>query len=359
MKKLSLFVIPLGVMCSGITLAPAEMQEAKVDLRYLAGNVSSLKLEAPADLSFAGMPVPLNIDQVKRKLNRELKRHQYYYAGNLLIHKRAARYRETFQRILREYQVPEDFFYLAIAESNLSNATSPVGAKGFWQFMTPTARAYGLEVSATVDERYHPEKAAHAAARYLSDAFERFGDWTLVAASYNMGQYGLHRQVRNQDECNYYQLNLNQETSRYMYRILTYKVILEQPQRFGLRLTDAELYAPITYRSVWINRSIADLESFAREQGTTYRQLKQLNPWLMARRLDAKPGKSYEVRIPVTREYIASELEVESFQIDLPEETAPQGDSIMQPLQMEMVDDLDMDSLEVMPELELVVDDQV
>lgn len=357
MKKLSLFVIPLGVMCSGITLAPTETQNTKVDLRYLAGNMNSLRLEAPADLSFAGMPVPLQIEQVKRKLDRELKRHQYYYAGNLLIHKRAARYRETFQRILREYQVPEDFFYLAIAESNLSNATSPVGAKGFWQFMAPTARAYGLEVSATVDERYHPEKAAHAAARYLSDAFERFGDWTLVAASYNMGQYGLHRQIRNQDECNYYQLDLNQETSRYMYRILTYKVLLEQPQRFGLRLASAELYDPIGYRSLWISRSITDLQTFAREHGTTYRQLKQLNPWLTAKRLDAKPGKSYEIRIPLTGDYIASELEVESFQIHLPEVEAPEGDSILQPIQM--ADDLEIDSLEIAPELELSVNDQV
>jgi membrane-bound lytic murein transglycosylase D len=357
MKKLSLFVIPLGVMCSGITLTPTHPSEPQVDLRHLAGQMTSLQLEAPADLSFAGIPVPLELPYVKQKLDQELKRHQYYYTGNLLIHKRAARYRETFQRILREYQVPEDFFYLAIAESNLSNATSPVGAKGFWQFMKPTARAYGLEVSASVDERYHPEKAAHAAAHYFLDAFERFGDWTLVAASYNMGQYGLHRQVRNQDECNYYNLRLNQETSQYMYRILTYKVILEQPQRFGLRISNAELYAPITYRSVWVSRSIPNLKTFAREHGTTYRRLKQLNPWLVASRLEVKPGKSYEIRIPVTREYIAAELEVDHYQIDMPAVEFPEGDSILQPMQM--VDDLDVDSLEVVPELELLVNDQV
>lgn len=356
MNKLSLFVIPLGIMCSGVSTVPAPEPEPKVDLRGLAGQMTSLRLEAPANLSFGGMPVPLNSPHVKQRLDRELKRNQHYYAGNLLLHKRAARYQETFQRILRAYGVPEDFFYLAMAESNLSNAISPVGARGFWQFMEPTARAYGLEVSTTVDERYHPEKATHAAAHYLLDAFERFGDWTLVAASYNMGMYGLHRQIKAQDECNYYNLHLNQETGRYLYRILTYKVLMEEPQRFGLRLSQAELYAPIAYRSVWVSRNIPDLASFARQHGTTYEQLKQFNPWLITSSLHAKPGKSYEIRIPVAKEYIAAELEVESYHIEVPETDTDtlELDTISNPLQIALDEPADSASLEMAtPELEL------
>lgn len=332
MNKLSLFVLPLGVMCGGSITAPEPEPEPTVDLRHLAEHISSLELAAPANLSFAGMPVPLQIEHVAKRLDKELKRSQYQYVGNIVIHKRAARYRETFQRILRTYGVPEDFFYLAVAESNLSNAISPVGAKGFWQFMASTAKAYDLEVSATVDERYHPEKAADAAARYLLQSFDRFGDWTLVAASYNMGAYGLYKQLRAQDECNYYNLELNKETARYLYRILAFKVLLEQPQRFGLQVSDAELYEPITYRPVVVSESIANLEAFAKEQGTDYRSIKQLNPWLIADRLDVEEGKSYEIRIPVSREFIASELEVETFSIDMPdEEPIINADSVMVP----------------------------
>jgi hypothetical protein len=357
MNKLSLFVIPLGVMCSGISYSPAPSPETKVDLRHLTGQMASLRLEAPANLSFGGMPVPLQAKHVKQRLDREFKRHEHYYAGNLLVHKRAARYEETFKHILRTYQVPEDFFYLAIAESNLSNATSPVGAKGFWQFMAPTARAYGLEVSATVDERYHPEKATHAAARYLTDAFDRFGDWTLVAASYNMGMYGLDRQVREQDECNYYDLDLNRETSRYMYRILTFKVILEQPERFGLRLSESEGYAPITYRPTHVSQSIADLADFARTQGTDLRRLKQLNPWLIADRLDVKPGDTYEIRIPVSRQFIAAELEVSNYSIDLSDDDDDEilQDSLLRPDKIALdPEELSLDSmLHEVPELKL------
>ncbi|MEM9985301.1 MAG: lytic transglycosylase domain-containing protein [Bacteroidota bacterium] len=213
MKKLSLLVLPMGLIFSGITYAPeiprTMASTEAASLRTLSTHLSTLELQAPQDLSFAGQLVPLDRDHVQQKLRRELKRHQYYYASNMLMHKRAARYQATFRRILRQHGVPEDFFYLAMAESGLSNAISPVGAKGFWQFMPATAREYGLEVNAAVDERYHPEKSAHAAAYYLKDAYERLGDWTLVAASYNMGQAGVARQVRRQGKADYFDLKLN------------------------------------------------------------------------------------------------------------------------------------------------------
>lgn len=324
MKKLSLLVVPVGILFSGLSYAPeaptGTASQASAELSTISSHLSSLELQAPANLAFAGQSIPLDRPDVARRLNRQLRSAQYYYATNMLMHKRAARYREVFQRILRQHGVPEDFFYLAVAESNLSNAISPVGAKGFWQFMPATAREYGLEVSATVDERYHPEKAAHAAAYYLKDAYERFGDWTLVAASYNMGQAGVSRQVRRQDTADYFALKLNSETSQYLYRILHYKVLLEHPQLFGLRLSEAEMYEPITYRVVEVNTNIPSLASFAKEHGTTEENLKRLNPWLVANSLYGRKDKVYEIRIPVSQDFIASELEIRQYHYAIPDE---------------------------------------
>ena len=338
----------MGLLFGGLSHAPEAPSRAadaySTDLRTISSHLSSLQLQAPADLTFAGEVIPLDRPHVQGQLNRELRKNQYYYSSNLLMHKRAARYRETFQRILRQHGVPDDFFYLAMAESQLSNAISPVGAKGFWQFMPATAREYGLEVSATVDERYHPEKAAHAAAYYLKDAYERFGDWTLVAASYNMGQAGVARQVRRQGKDDYFELSLNSETSHYLYRILHFKVLMEHPQMFGLKLGEAELYTPITYRAVEVNRDIANLAQFAKEHGTTLENLKRLNPWLTAHSLQVKPGKIYEVRIPVNQNFIAAELEVRQYHIDIPDESSDLEDTLPS------IEPIAVDPAEVVPD---------
>jgi len=338
MNKFGLIIVPVWVLCSGVsfTSAPEPVHVPQVELRTISGHMTSLKREAPANLTFAGMPVPLERPHVKQRLDKEIRKYQYYYSGNRLIYKRANRYREIFQETLREYGVPEDFFYLAVAESNLSNVVSPVGAKGFWQFMPNTALEYGLEVSATVDERLNPEKAAQAAAFYLLEAYDRFGDWALVAASYNMGQYGVAREVAAQNECDYFELDLNRETGNYLYRILTYKVILEHPAVVGLKTAEIDDYAPVSYRSVWVDHSIRNLHTFAREQGTDFESLKLLNPWLVAGQLIAKPGKTYEIRIPREQEFLAAELELDTYYWDLAHaETEASNDSTLESVGME------------------------
>ena len=228
----------------------------------------------------------------------------------LLTFKRVNRYRDQFFNILEEQGIPRDFFYLAIAESHLSNAVSPVGAKGFWQFVESTGRQYGLEISLTVDERFHPEKAAYAASRYLYDNYSQFKSWILVAAAYNMGPSGLSRAMKAQDKVSYFELDLNKETSNYLYRILALKYILEQPERYGFNIHNDQLYQPLSYRKVRVTENIPDLVTFAKSNGSSYKEMKIMNPWLISNHLEVLPGKTYEIRFPVKSGFKAFELAV-------------------------------------------------
>ncbi|MEZ4849868.1 MAG: lytic transglycosylase domain-containing protein [Bacteroidia bacterium] len=248
-KLLYLLIGFAGIAIGNLSFNQSSEPQPAQDLKQLSQHLSVINFGPPANLEFGGQKVPLDRPEVKKRLERELSKNVKYHHSTLLTLKRMNRYRETFVNILEKKGVPADFFYMAVAESNLANATSPVGAQGFWQFMKPTARAYGLEVSTTVDERFHPEKATFAAARYLKDYYEQFGDWSLVAAAYNMGGPRLKRKMKVQPGKDYYGLDLNSETDNYMYRILGYKCILEQPMRYGLNFTEDELYNPIRYKS--------------------------------------------------------------------------------------------------------------
>lgn len=279
--------------------------------KHIAGHLSVIDQGQMAALDFCGQVVPLQQDGVRKRLDRELKRHQSYPKGAKLILKRAARYQADFTRILRENGIPEDFFYMAVAESNLANASSPVGAQGFWQFMKPTARHYGLEISDAIDERFHPTKATYAAVRYLKDLYREFGDWTLVAAAYNMGSPRLHRAIKAQGTDDYYVLKLNRETSRYIYRILSFKSLLEEPWRYGIAVEPQEMYSPIPFRTVILSESTPNLATFAQEQGVSYLKLRTLNPWLITHRLDVPAGQSYEIRLPIQENLQAHELFVD------------------------------------------------
>ncbi|RMG61184.1 MAG: lytic transglycosylase domain-containing protein [Bacteroidetes bacterium] len=305
------FLIPLGILFAGMSLGNMEDKQPVQDLRFISGHLSVLDMAPPEGLTFCGARVPLEREDVRLRLEKELEHLLRYPAGIQLTLRRANRYQDQFVQILRSQDIPEDFFYLAIAESNLANQSSPVGAQGFWQFMAPTARQYGLEVSETVDERFHPEKATWAATAYLKDAYEQFGDWALVAASYNMGGSGLSRAMDRQQVEDYFELDLNAETSRYLYRILAYKCLFENPNRYGVTIQRARLYQPIPYSVQLVKKNIPDLASFAASQGVTYETLKTLNPWLTGRSLIADPGKTYEIRFPLVQDLSATELLVD------------------------------------------------
>jgi hypothetical protein len=211
----------------------------------------------------------------------------------------ASRYFPVIEPILAQNGIPEDFKYLCVAESNLRMATSPAGAKGLWQFMEAAGEAYGLEINAEVDERYHVEKSTAAACKFILHLRQKFGSWTLAAAAYNMGENGLSKRIEDQRAKNFYDLNLNEETSRYIFRIISIKEIMQDPEKFGFFVEKDDLYPQLTdYYTVHIDNAIPNLADLAIQHGTNFRMLKVYNPWLMGTSLTNKNGKRYEIRIP-------------------------------------------------------------
>lgn len=235
----------------------------------------------PEKLTFAGEEVPLDNEDVRERLERELIHNSYKLSATLLILKREGRWRKMIQDELKANEVPEDFFYLAVAESELDvYAMSAVGAHGFWQFMRTTGKEHGLEISEQVDQRRDVQVATQAACKYLKTAYKKFGNWTLVAASYNRGMTGMEKAVLGQQQNSYYELYLNQETYRYIFRILALKVIMENPETYGFQLAAEEKYKPFKTKQVIVSKTIPDLAAFAKENNTSYKTIKKLNAWL-------------------------------------------------------------------------------
>jgi membrane-bound lytic murein transglycosylase D len=253
----------------------------------------------PAEIDFAGEKTPLQISDVKERLDRELLINANLDATTALIIKRANRAFPTIEPILAKYGVPDDFKYLAVIESGLVNAVSPAGARGVWQFMPDTAKEKGMEVNDVVDERYHLEKSTEAACRYLLAAKQKFGSWTLAAASYNGGMTGITKKIDEQKVTDYYDLALTEETSRYVFRILALKEIMKNPALYGFNIYPTDLYVPIPTKKVAVDSTITDLTSFAQTQGINYKILKIHNPWLRDKKLVNPMKKKYEIEIPL------------------------------------------------------------
>lgn len=254
--------------------------------------------DIPAELNFAGEKVPLGTGDVLERLEREIYVNAYWESNMILLMKRSAKYLPDIERMLKENGIPDDFKYLAIAESGLMNVGSPAGARGFWQILESTGKEYGLEISKHVDERYHFEKSTDAASAYFKKAHAKFGDWTAVAASYNMGQTGFAKRQEEQLHRDYYEMYLNDETSRYLFRILAFKVIFENPGSFGFHLRESDYYQNPPLRTVEVNQDIKDLPRWAKQQGSSYKNLKLYNPWLRDQDLNVKRGKVYEIKLP-------------------------------------------------------------
>lgn len=252
----------------------------------------------PDKISFAGEFVPLNVFYVKESLERELLVNTYWHSSTLLSLKRARRWFPVIEPILKQNRIPDDFKYLCMIESNLTNVKSPAGASGFWQFMEGTAKEYKLELNADVDERYHVEKSTEAACTYLNKAYEKFGNWSLVAAAYNAGSKRIETFVQEQQAASYFDLLMAEETERYLYRILALKMIDANPSVYGFYPNDDNLYLPLIYTTITVNETITDLAGFARKHGLSYKLLKVFNPWLRSNKLPVAAGKSYQIKIP-------------------------------------------------------------
>jgi len=253
----------------------------------------------PLEIDFAGEKTPLHIADVRERLDREMVINTNLHSSTTLILKRANRAFPVIEPILKKYGVPDDFKYLAVIESGLANVVSPSGARGVWQFMPLTAKEQGMEVNDFVDERYHLEKSTEAACRYLLDAKNKFGNWTLAAAAYNGGMGGINKQLTNQQVSDYYDVLLTEETSRYVFRILALKEIMLNPGKYGFEIPNEQLYHSIEVKKIEVDSTITDLATFAKEQGINYKILKLHNPWLRDKKLENKSKKSYTIEIPI------------------------------------------------------------
>ncbi len=259
----------------------------------------TLGVEMPESVNFAGEEAPLEIFYVREYLDRELTVNTYFHSSTIMLFKRANRWFPVIEPILKEYNIPNDFKYLALIESGLENVTSPAGAKGYWQFLKKTAREYGLEVNSGIDERYNVEKATVAACKYLNDAYERYGNWTLVAAAYNAGNRRITESLKEQKVDSYYDLLLNAETARYVFRILAIKTIFEKPGQYGFHINPEDLYPPIPVKKVMVTETIKNLVDFAAQHNINYKTLKIFNRWILKDYLPNRSKLTYFISIPV------------------------------------------------------------
>ena len=255
-------------------------------------------LKTPENISFCDEEVPLKLLDVRERLDRELLVNTYWQSNMLLLIKRSYRFFPLIEKILKEEEVPQDFKYLAVIESGLENVRSPKGAKGIWQIMSATAREYGLEVNKNVDERYNLELSTRVACRYLKKAKEKFGSWTLAAAAYNRGISGISRNLNRQKVENYYDLLLGRETSRYIFRILAVKEIMENADNYGFIFKENDLYKPHEIKKIELDTAISNITDFSKKIGINYKTIKLFNPWLLENHLNNKSRKKYIIKIP-------------------------------------------------------------
>lgn len=297
MKRIERISVVLTIVFASGLLIFATTSESKNKTDKEKVYVSSY---FPVTANFAGEATPLKISDVKERLDRELIVNINLHASTILAIKRANRAFPVIEPILKKNGIPDDFKYLAVIESGLVNAVSSAGARGVWQFMPETAKERGMEVNDIVDERYNLEKSTEGACSYLLRAKEKFGTWTLAAASYNGGMGGVNKQMDIQKESNYYDLLLTEETSRYVFRILALKEIMRNPEKYGFSLVNEELYTILPTRKIEVDSTITDLADFAKAQGINYKILKIHNPWLRDRKLENPTNKKYTIEIPLS-----------------------------------------------------------
>ncbi len=277
-------------------------QKGQSDINYTKAyqqNNKIFSLVLPSKLDFAGEPMPLNLYYVREGLDRELSINTYWQSSTLIMLKKTNRYFRIMTPILKKYNVPDDFKYLALIESGLTNVVSPAGASGFWQIITETGKRYGLEITDEVDERYNLEKSTEAACKLLQHSYSLFENWTLSAAAYNAGENRIQKEMAGQKSGNYYDLYLNTETSRYIFRILALKLLYEHPTEFGYYIRQKDLYPPIPTYTVTIDTTVPDLVALAKKLDVNYRVFKEFNPWLRKDKLTVATGKKYTLTLPV------------------------------------------------------------
>ena len=299
-------IILIGVTAA-ITLLPAQSNDEQLEeyegtekefLSFDQIDHITHDIELPDTMYFCGEEVPLYLFYVRERLERELLVNTYRHSTTILQLKRTTRWFPVMEPIMEQYGLPEDFKYLAMIESELTNAVSPSKATGFWQFLESTGKEYGMEINKQVDMRYDVERETVAACKYLKESYRKFGSWISAAAAFNCGNGRISRTMNEQRVDSYFDMLLPEETQRYVYRILALKLITENPEKYGFQIGDNGWYRPYETKTVTVTESIPDLIQFAYEQGTNYKMLKYFNPWLRSNSLTISAGNSYEIKIP-------------------------------------------------------------
>lgn len=269
--------------------------------RSPGGGMPAVGITSPGEFEFCGEKVPLDDPDVRERFEKELYINCYWHSQTALIMKRANRWFPMIEEILEEEGIHDDFKYVAAIESGLENLRSYAGAIGYWQIMPKTGKELGLEINSLVDERYDPVRATRAACKFVHQAQERFDNYTLTAASYNRGQSGIARALSKQKVESFYDLKLNDQTSRYIFRILAFKEIMQNPEKYHFRLSEEELYKPPILEMMRVDTTVRNLVDFAQDLGVSYKTLRYYNPWLRGYRLPVRGAKAYEIRLPVRR----------------------------------------------------------
>ena len=306
MKRFIIFfiIISIGILMFNF-LSPNTKSDSIEDIihqREFNNKYGIFSIVKPESISFAGENAPLFSDDIWERYDKEILKNVYWQSNTMLYLKRANKYFPIIEPILKQNNIPDDFKYLALIESGLENVVSPAGAAGFWQFMKGTAKDYGMEVNSEVDERYNLEISTLAACQYLQKSYNKFGNWTMAAASYNVGINGLSNRSKTQKSNNYYDLYLPNETSRYVFRILVVKEILENPTKYGFIFREKDLYNYPKTIKMELKKLNVNLPEYALEIGVNYKILKQYNPWLRSETLINKNGKTYTLTIPIKEE---------------------------------------------------------
>ena len=298
MNKAIRFLSILTIAFVAVLFTNTISQKNEPLVKNVAESYQIKAVKLPKHLELAGERVPLEKPDIKERMDRELLVNTYWQSNGLLLIKRANKYFPILEPLLKKYGLPDDFKFLALAESGFIDETSSAGAAGMWHFMKQTGKEFGLEINKNVDERYHIEKSTKVAAQYLKKAKNRFNSWTLAAAAYNAGNHGVGRRLKAQNVTSYYDVKLPNETERYVFRILALKEIISNPEKYGFQFDADDLYTlPETY-TVKVDTAISNISTFAKKFGTTYKDLKLHNSWLRENKLINKSRKEYLIKIP-------------------------------------------------------------
>lgn len=313
--KNSIYIIIVVLLAIGVLLVtsvyytsktePYKMEKLTPSYNNTDKWINAKEIFTPSKLSFAGENVPLDRTDVFEQLEKEIVVNTFYHSQTVLLLKKLPRFFSIIDPILKRNNIPEDFKYLAVAESGLSpTIVSPAGAVGLWQFMKPTAKEYKLEVNKEIDERYNIEKSTQAACEYLNKSYKKYKSWTLVAASYNAGRRNVDNQIKRQKENNYFNILFNEETGRYVYRILALKLILNNPEKYGFYVKNT--YPIIKTKKIKIKGRVKDFADFAHKHKISYKTLKNFNPWLREKYLRNKRKRTYYIAIPINHNRFSS-----------------------------------------------------